>query len=65
MKLSFISDLYCDNEPPEKKSISAFCFMMAGGVLTRRSKKKKTREQGSADAEFISLVVYVRKALWF
>lgn len=51
-------------EKPAFKSISGYFFMLKGGPVTRRSKKKKTVPQSSVEAEYRALAFAARGALW-
>ncbi len=46
-------------------STSGYAFMMAGGVVSWKSKKQGCVAQSSAEAEYMALAAAVKEAIWF
>ena len=60
-------ELYCDADwasGEDRKSISAYIGMLAGGAITWRAKKQSTVATSSTEAEYMALLEAVKESVW-
>jgi hypothetical protein len=62
--LELFSDADWANSPDDRRSVTGYLSMLAGGVVTYNSKKQPTTALSSMEAEYMALSSAVREALW-
>jgi hypothetical protein len=62
--LELFSDADWVNSPDDRRSVTGYLSMLAGGVVTCNSKKQPTTALSSMEAEYMALSSAVCKALW-
>jgi hypothetical protein len=62
--IELFSDADWGNSPDDRRSITGYLSMLAGGVVTWSSKKQPTTALSSMEAEYMALASAVREALW-
>jgi hypothetical protein len=62
--LELFSDTDWANSPDDRRSVTGYLSMLAGGVVTYNSKKQPTTALSSMEAEYMALSSAVREALW-
>jgi len=62
--IELLSDSDWANSPDNRRSVTGYLSMLAGGVVTWSSKKQPTTALSSMEAEYMALASAVREALW-
>ena len=65
--LGLVLELYCDADwadGEDRKSISAYIAILAGGAVTWRAKKQPTVATSSTDAEYMALLQATKESIW-
>src|SRR5205814_3443060 len=60
-------ELYCDADWADgenRKSISAYIVMLAGGAVSWRAKKQVTIASSSTEAEYMALLKATKESIW-
>ncbi len=58
------SDASWANDPNDRKSVSAYIFMLSGAPISWRSKKQTTVALSTAEAEYVALAAAAQEAVW-
>jgi hypothetical protein len=62
--IELFSDADWGNSPDDRRSVTGYLSMLAGGVVTWCSKKQPTTALSSMEAEYMALASATREALW-
>jgi hypothetical protein len=62
--IELFSDADWGNSPDDRRSVTGYLSMLAGGVVTWNSKKQPTTALSSMEAEYMALASATREALW-
>ena len=62
--IELFSDSDWGNSPDDRRSVTGYLSMLAGGVVTWSSKKQPTTALSSMEAEYMALASAAREALW-